>query len=282
MTPPKNQAGRDHQPLIGFPCARDKSQRYYGLPIFVQNQTYLRAVTDAGGAPIIIPLQLNESTLRVIFDTLDAVFLPGGEDMDPSLYGEEQHEMLGSIDPERDRTELLLARWALAEQKPLLAVCRGMQLLNVATGGSLYQDIRAQREGSMKHDYFPPQFERTRVSHQVSIRPDSQLGRIFSPQAAVNSMHHQALKDLGQNCRVIAWAPDGVPEALEVGGHPFAVGVQWHPEELATHQHDPESRGLFAGFVEQARQFAAARSPLPTATNGHGRGMSQLSQTDLG
>ncbi|MEZ4767769.1 MAG: gamma-glutamyl-gamma-aminobutyrate hydrolase family protein [Caldilineales bacterium] len=248
-------AGNGHgsMPMIGMPCARDKSQRYYGLPIFIQNTTYLKAVTDAGGVPVIIPLQLSEEMLRVIYETLDGVFLPGGEDLDPALYGEEHHEFLGPIDGERDRTEMLLARWALADGKPVLAICRGMQILNVASGGSLFQDIRAQRDGSEKHDYFPPAFERVRISHDVEIQPDSRLGRIFGQRATVNSMHHQALKSLGQQCQPIAWAPDGVVEAMEITGHPYALGVQWHPEELATHQGDAGSRQLFADFVAQCR-----------------------------
>lgn len=256
------QNGHAPKPMIGMPCARDKSPRYYGLPIFIQNTTYLRAVTDAGAAPIIIPLQLDEATLRVVYDSLDGVFLPGGEDVDPERYGEAQHELLGAIDPERDRTEFLLARWALDEGKPLLAICRGMQLLNVATGGSLYQDIRALREDSEKHDYFPPQFERVRISHAVRIQPDSRLGRIYGAATEVNSMHHQGVKTLGSGCHAIAWATDGVIEALEVSDHPFALGVQWHPEELATHLHDPNSRGLFADFVEQCATYATSKTLL--------------------
>ncbi len=253
-----NGAGRI--PKIGIPCARDKSQRYYGLPIFIQNTTYLRAITDAGAAPIIIPLQLDEDTLRVIYDTVDGVFLPGGEDMDPEQYGEQHHEMLGATDPERDRTEMLLGRWALEDNKPLLAICRGIQMLNVIQGGSLYQDIRALRDGSEKHDYFPPQFERVRISHEVHFEPDSRLARIYGPTTMVNSMHHQALKSLGAGCQPIAWAPDGVVEAIEVAGHPFALGVQWHPEELATHLQDSSSRRLFADFVDQCRQHGADNS----------------------
>lgn len=241
--------------MIGMPCAREKSQRYYGLPIFIQNTTYLKAVAEAGGVPLIIPLQLEENMLRAVYETLDGVFLPGGEDVDPVQYGEEHHEMLGATDPERDRTEMLLARWALAEGKPVLAICRGMQVLNVASGGSLYQDIRAQRDGSEKHDYFPPAFERVRISHDVEIRPDSRLGPIYGRHTTVNSMHHQALKTLGRQVEPIAWAPDGVVEAMEVADHPFAVGIQWHPEELATHQRDESSQRLFADFVAQCRAY---------------------------
>lgn len=254
----KNGAGRI--PTVGIPCARDKSQRYYGLPIFIQNTTYLRAITDGGAAPIIIPLQLDEDTLRVIYETVDGVFLPGGEDMDPAQYGEEHHEMLGATDPERDRTEMLLSRWALEDDKPVIAICRGAQVLNVVNGGSLYQDIRALRDGSEKHDYFPPQFERVRISHEVQIAPESRLGRIYGPRTEVNSMHHQAMKTLGERCQPIAWAPDGVVEAIEVTGQRFALGIQWHPEELATHLLDTPSRQLFAEFVEQCRDYAAQRA----------------------
>lgn len=255
----RSHNGHAPKPMIGMPCARDKSPRYYGLPIFIQNTTYLRAVTDAGAAPIIIPLQLDETTLRVIYDSLDGVFLPGGEDLDPAQYGEAQHELLGAIDPERDRTELLLARWALEDAKPLLAICRGMQLLNVVDGGSLYQDIRALRDGSDKHDYFPPQFERVRISHDVQIQPDSRLGRIYGPATSVNSMHHQGVKTLGRNCQALAWAMDGVVEAIEIRNHPFALGVQWHPEELATHLLDGNSRDLFADFVDHCAGHAASK-----------------------
>lgn len=247
--------GSAPKPLIGMPSARDKSQRFYGLPIFIQNQAYLRALANAGAAPVTIPLHLDESTLRVVFDRLDGVMLPGGEDLDPATYGEENHELLGAVDPERDRTELLLARWAVADGKPLLAVCRGMQLLNVATGGTLYQDIRALREGAEQHDFFPPQFERIRISHAVSIDPDSPLAAIFGARAAVNSMHHQAVKTLGPGCRPIAWAPDGVVEAVQVIGHPFAIGVQWHPEELANVQETQMNAQLFEAFVAECQSY---------------------------
>ncbi len=268
--------GSRHQPLIGMPSARDKSQRYYGLPVYIQNQTYLRALAAAGAAPVTIPLQLDEATLQVIFDRLDGIFLPGGEDMDPVTYGEDQHELLGAVDPERDRTELALAHMALRSGTPLLAVCRGMQLLNVASGGSLFQDIRALREGSEQHDYFPPQFERVRISHPVIIDPESPLAGIFGPQTSVNSMHHQAVKALGQSCRPIAWAPDGVVEALQVTGHPFALGVQWHPEELATQQGYQANHKLFEAFVEQCRAVARQRTPAPAPTP------AWLSQAGLG
>lgn len=257
-----SENGSSPKPLIGMPSARDKSQRFFGLAVFVQNQAYLRALAAAGAAPVTIPLHLDESTLRAIYDRLDGLFLPGGEDLDPAEYGEENHELLGAVDQERDRTELLLARWAVQDGKPLLAVCRGMQLLNVATGGSLYQDIRALRDGSEQHDYFPPKYERVRISHSVHIADNSPLAPIYGRQTDVNSMHHQAVKELGRGCRAIAWAPDGVVEAVQVTAHPFALGVQWHPEELASLDGHQEHSLLFNAFVEQCRRRIVASDAL--------------------
>lgn len=152
-------------------------------------------------APITIPLELDELTLRTIYDSLDGIFLPGGEDIDPVLYAEEPHELLGAVDKERDRTESLLARWALAENKPIMAICRGAQMLNVVAGGSLFQDITALRPQSEKHDYFPPQFERFRLSHEIEVDTSSRLHEIIGGEHAVNSMHHQSVKTLGRNLR---------------------------------------------------------------------------------
>ncbi len=152
------------------------------------------------------------------------------------------HELLGATDPERDRTEMLLGRWALEDSKPLLAICRGIQVLNVVNGGSLYQDIRALRDGSEKHDYFPPQFERVRISHEVQFQPDSRLARIYGPTTMVNSMHHQALKSLGARLPAHRLGARRRGGGHRGAGHPFALGVQWHPEELATHLHDSPSR----------------------------------------
>lgn len=253
-----SENGFGPKPVIGMACARDKSQRYYGLPVFIQNQTYLRAVADAGGAPVAIPLHMDEATLHAIYQRLDGVFLPGGEDVDPANYGAEPHELLGAVDPERDRIELLLTRWALADGKPVLAVCRGMQLLNVAAGGTLVQDIRALRPDSERHDYFPPEYQRFRISHEVTFEAGSRLGRIFGDRIRANSMHHQALSAIGQGCRAVAWAPDGVVEGLEVTGHPFALGVQWHPEELAPRNGYRVNHQLFAAFVQHCKQVDAA------------------------
>ena len=153
------------RPLIGVTMGREKSQRFFGLNLFIMNQTYVRSLEVLGALPVRVPLHMSEATLRGIFERLDGVVLPGGEDIDPANYGAERHDLLGATDKERDRTELLLTHWAVEMGMPVLGVCRGAQMINVACGGSLYQDILSERPDLTKHDYFPPSFERFRISH---------------------------------------------------------------------------------------------------------------------
>lgn len=235
------------RPLIGVPTGREKSQRFFGLALYIMNQTYVRTLENLGALPVLIPLQMSEATLRGIFERLDGLLLPGGEDMDPSTYQEERHPQLGATDKERDRTELLLAEWALLEGMPLFGVCRGAQVLNVACGGSLYQDLHSQRPDLAKHDYFPPNYERFRISHGIQIENGSRLAHALGSVHEVNSMHHQGIARLGEGLRAVAVTDDGLIEGVEIPELPFAVGVQWHPEELA--RTDPHSGSLFYDFV---------------------------------
>ncbi|HHY55251.1 MAG TPA: gamma-glutamyl-gamma-aminobutyrate hydrolase family protein [Chloroflexi bacterium] len=239
-----------HRPLIGVTMGREKSQRFFGLNLFIMNQTYVRTLEQLGALPVMIPLHMTEATLRGIFERLDGLFLPGGEDIDPANYGAERHELLGATDKERDRTELLLTRWAVEQGMPVLGVCRGAQMINVACGGSLYQDILSDRPDLAKHDYFPPSFERYRISHAIDIEPDSRLAHAMGQIHEVNSMHHQGLDRIGFGLRVVARAEDGLPEAVEAPALPYVVGVQWHPEELA--KTDQMSANLFYDFVRAA------------------------------
>jgi len=241
---------RRRRPLIGVPTGREKSQRFYGLPLYIMNQTYIRILENLGALPVMIPLQMSEATLRGIFERLDGLFLPGGEDIDPSHYGAERHPLLGGTDKERDRTELLVTQWAIEEGMPLLGVCRGLQVINVACGGTLYQDLHDECPYLHKHDYTPPTYERYRVSHTITIEADSRLAQSLGVVHEVNSMHHQGINQLGVGLRVVARAEDGLPEAVELPVLPFTVGVQWHPEELATT--DQHSTDLFYAFVEAA------------------------------
>jgi len=262
-----------HRPLIGVTMGREKSQRFFGLNLFIMNQTYVRTLEQLGALPVMVPLHMAEATLRAIFDRLDGLFLPGGEDIDPANYGAERHDLLGATDKERDRTELLLTRWAVERGMPVLGVCRGVQMINVACGGSLTQDLHSERPELIKHDYFPPSFERFRISHAIDIAADSRLAQALGHLHEVNSMHHQGIDRIGYGLRVVARADDGLPEALEAPSLPYVVGVQWHPEELA--RTDQMSANLFYDFIkaaagpwrsqapaEWADQFCAGRAAL--------------------
>ncbi len=273
------------RPLIGVPTGREKSQRFFGLPLYIMNQSYLRALEMLGALPVMIPLHMSEATLRGIFERLDGLLLPGGEDVDPSNYGDMRHGQLGATDKERDRTELLLTRWALERGMPVLGVCRGAQVINVVCGGTLYQDLHSQRPDLDKHDYFPPKFERFRIVHQIAIEADSRLAGALGSTHEVNSMHHQGIAQLGRGLRSVAAAEDGLVEAVEMPMLPFVLGVQWHPEELAKTDHLHGS--LFHRFacaaaenwreqvpVEWAGQFVqicrdqnGANGALPTAVD---------------
>ncbi|MBC7259958.1 MAG: gamma-glutamyl-gamma-aminobutyrate hydrolase family protein [Chloroflexi bacterium] len=239
-------------PIIAIPCRHDTSGRHHHLPLQGMGQAYLSAVIAAGGAPVLMPLGLDEPRLFHALDRADGLLLAGGEDIAPALFGEAPHPNLGTVDAERDAAEIALARRALAMGLPLLAICRGIQALNVAAGGSLYQDIPSQVPGALKHHCFYPEYPRGHIAHTVDIAPDSRLAAILEQGDAVpvNSLHHQAVKALGAGLRVVAQAPDGIVEAVEGTGGAWVLAVQWHPEELVASRAD--MRALFRAFVEAA------------------------------
>jgi putative glutamine amidotransferase len=216
----------------------------------VQGQlvTYIEALQAAGGLPVLIPETLPDEDAQQLYALLDGLVLPGGGDLDPNVYGETQHPATDSIDPERDRVELYLTRQALAGQKPFLGICRGVQVMNVALGGTLYQDLPSEYPGAVQHYFRAPEFQR---GHSVQVEEESLLARCLgAPLVVVNSRHHQSARVVAPGLQVVARAPDGVIEALELPGHPFALGVQWHPENLTA---TASMRGLFEGFVAAAR-----------------------------
>ncbi len=231
-------------PLIGIPGSnKDES--------FVLRKPYARAIAEAGGLPVILPLIHDEGLLCSLYARLDGLLFSGGGDLSPAHYGGEDNGRLNNIDPERDAVELLLARWALAEGKPVLGICRGIQLLNVAAGGTLIQDIPSQFPGALAHWV---RASGHRPAHEVELVPGTLLADILlagkaSRPLGVNSRHHQAVCRVAPEFVVSARAPDGIIEGLErpqtQGG--FAVGVQWHPEDLVPG--DLPMERLFRRFV---------------------------------
>jgi putative glutamine amidotransferase len=184
--------------------------------------------------------------------------------VEPTAYGQERSDLCGRTDSARDAVEIALARWAVADGKPLLGVCRGLHILNVALGGTLHQDTAACVPDSIKHDYFPTQgFERDLLAHDVDVRSGSRLAdSLGSGAVRVNSMHHQAINDLGRGLRITAVAPDGLIEAIETTSpDAFGVAVQWHPEALI--DHDAATLDLFRAFVDSCgRQPLSSRSSV--------------------
>jgi putative glutamine amidotransferase len=217
-------------------------------------RSYVEELRKVGGVPWLIPLIPGDpETLQEIFDRLDGVFITGGVDVDPSRYGEPKSSLCGTTDPDRDAVEIALLQHALSRQLPVLAVCRGIQILNVACGGTLYQDVAAQVPAALKHDFFPTpeQPSRKYLAHDVTVNRHSRLGHILGDAVVpVNSMHHQAIKDLAPNLAATAHAPDGIIEGVEGTDRQYLVAVQWHPEEL-TETQSGQAR-LFRTFTDAA------------------------------
>ena len=225
---------------------------------WVMNQRYFLAATMVGAVPWMIPLLDDDLyTLREIYERLDGLLIPGGVDIDPGQYGEAVRPECGNLDPARDRVELQLVRWAIDDGKPVLGLCRGLQVINVAKGGTLWQDLASQNGALHKHDYFPTTgYERDHLAHNVDVVEGTRLAALLeSNDVPVNSMHHQGIKRLGEGLVVCATAADGLIEAVEGAGDAFLLGVQWHPEvfEMA----DPHTRHLFGGFIKSANEWAA-------------------------
>ncbi|HHH42403.1 MAG TPA: gamma-glutamyl-gamma-aminobutyrate hydrolase family protein, partial [Chloroflexi bacterium] len=182
-------------PLIGITTAHRQRRHPPPVTLAAIPATYVQAVVQAGGVPILIPLGVGEDALAVLISRLDGLLLPGGEDVEPGLYGEPPHPRLGKVDPERDRLEIAVTRLALDAQIPILALCRGHQVLNVALGGSLYQDIPSQCPEAIVHQ--APNHQRLGASHLITVDAGSRLAQIIGPgPMVVNSFHHQAIKAL--------------------------------------------------------------------------------------
>jgi len=230
-------------PIIGITTAhrRDKD-------CFFCRRSYSSGIEQGGGIPFLLPSPGDEALIKVYVELIDGLLLSGGGDIHPLYFGEEPHWKLGEVSPERDFFEVNLIRGILGTGKPVLGICRGIQVLNAALGGALYQDLQSQLPHSFQHRQEVP---RSHPTHKIMVRENSRLARILGVTALrVNSLHHQAVKDAAPGLQPVAWAEDGVIEALEAPDHPFLLGVQWHPEALW--ETDQASAALFRAFVKAA------------------------------
>ncbi len=228
-------------PLIGVTTHRRKNSA--GLVVQGALQAYVEALSDNGACPMLIPLGLPEDRLDDLAQRLDGILFAGGGDIHPSRYNSQPHHTLDGIDEDRDRVEIELIRLAIQRGIPFLGICRGLQVINV------YEDLRGQRHGSLKHDY-KSGYPRDYLAHAVEVQPNTRLAQALGlTHTLVNSIHHQGIRDLASDLVASAWAPDGVIEAVELRKHPFGLAVQWHPEWL---QQQPAMRALFVAFVKNA------------------------------
>jgi putative glutamine amidotransferase len=240
-------------PLIAITCSRVTGGAWgmYSLGHFMDYtfSDYSQAILHAGGAALILPTAQDRKSLEAILNVVQGLILSGGPDIHPLRYGEEPIAGLGEVDEALDQMELLAAAMAIAKNLPVLGICRGIQVLNVTLGGTLYQDITSQIPEGICHT---PKTDKAVNTHTVRIEPGSRLHKLVGRQEIwVNGKHHQAIKDLAPGLVASARSKDGVIEAVELPAKRFAVGVQWHPE--GTWREDACSQKLFSAFVKAAR-----------------------------
>ncbi len=216
-----------------------------GYTTVVVGANYVDAVLAAGGLPVLIPAVLSVEEAARYAELVDGFVFIGGADIAPARYGQEPHETTRIMSPRREDFDFALMEAALATRKPMLAICLGMQELNVALGGSMVQDIPAMTDSTLIH-------KGEGSGHEVMIEPGTRLHSIVgADRIAVNSMHHQACSGVPHGATIAARAPDGIVEAYELADHPFAIAVQWHPEGI---QEQPEQRRLFEALVNASKQ----------------------------
>lgn len=231
------------RPIIGIVVSLNKQRDTY-----VGGRAYVEAIEAAGGIPLLLPCTDDDDVASLLFTRVHGLLLPGGRDVDPVHFGEEPMHDYTLIDPERDNIELLLARLALRQDVPILGICRGIQMLNIAAGGDIYQDLATQKKGALIHDQKAPRWYPT---HAIEVQPETTLSKILGKtHLRVNSYHHQAVRNVANGFRVSAVSSDGVIEGIEHSSLRYAIGVQWHPEQMWRKY--PLFKQLFAALVAEA------------------------------
>jgi putative glutamine amidotransferase len=231
------------KPRIGITCSTFDAVEGKGVRRMQVPAPYVRCVEEAGGLPIVLPIA-DPSTADEYLSLVSGLLVIGGDDVDPSLYGAAAHPDLGPVDPERDRFEIALVRAASRDRLPTLGICRGVQVMNVALGGTLFQHVPAEVPAALNHSGGYADV------HDVAVVAGCRLAAVVGgTRLTVNSHHHQAIDRAAPGLVVTARSSDGVVEAAEAPGHPFLLGVQWHPERMGTAD---STRKLFAAFVAAA------------------------------
>jgi len=236
------------KPIIGINSSRViKHETPYSHSV-IESLSNVESVIKAGGIPIILPILCDEESIRRQLQLLDGVILSGGVDINPLVYNEEPSPKLGYIFPDKDTFDLLIVKIACELNKPILAICRGHQILNIAFGGTLYQDLSDMEDCYIKHQQ---QTKDGAATHTIDITPNSILHSILGSSIVTNTFHHQAIKDLAPGFKVTAYSKDNVIEAIEKCDKKFVVGVQFHPE-IMTAYNDKNMLKLFEAFITAA------------------------------
>ncbi len=211
---------------------------------------YQKAIEGAGGHLLILSPESSREEIGQSVKNADGFLIPGGKDIDPSLYGQKAEKYTKESDEERDNLEIEIVRTAISSSKPILGICKGLQIMNVALGGSLYQDVKEEMPDALNHLGLGD--DRSKLIHDVTIKKGSLLEKILGVTTiGVNSLHHQGIRKVSDKLTAVAWASDGLIEGVELTGHPFFLGVQWHPEEL---QSSEIWKKLFESFVRSCMQ----------------------------
>ena len=234
------------KPIIGvIPLVDIERNSFWMLP------GYMNGIIAVGGMPIMLPLTSDPKDIADLLSQIQGIVFSGGHDVDPAFFGEPVLNDTVKTCVSRDEMELEVLRQALDLDMPILGICRGIQLMNVGLGGSLYQDLPTQHPSDVCHRQEPPYYQPV---HAVAVDPESSLGRLIQKDhLQVNSMHHQAIKDLAADFSVMAVSEDGLIEAAEIKGKRFAWAVQWHPEHL--YPVDPDHRAVLEAFVQAAKEY---------------------------
>jgi putative glutamine amidotransferase len=241
------------RPLIGITAGEIYNREHPWAPVTQgQAYTYVVSVHAAGGTPVILPIIDDPVLIDDLYPRLDGILFSGGNDLDPRLYNEVPNEKLEDTSVLRDNYETILLKRALADKKPVFAICRGMQLLNVVRGGTLYQDIPSVFPNAEDHRKSTKQQDMENLAHILRIKPECKLAHILqATEIPTNTHHHQAVKDAGEGLEVVAWAEDDIIEGIELPGDAFVIGIQSHPESLSGVE--PRWLRLFEAFVEAAK-----------------------------